>query len=188
MKKCLILIVSFFLVLQLKANDFSLEMKKSDVFNHLDVALSLGTTGIGFDLATPIYKDLLQLRAGYAFMPGFRQTLTFGVDNYTKDGTIVSSKKQQISELMKKFTGYDVERHYFINDLGKKIALLVIGIEKYEEISHQTDDRMFFLYSIEVSGKTATVRVKHNVVCRGHENINAFIRILLDKYIEWLNR
>lgn len=30
-----------------------------------------------------------------------------------------------------KFTGYNVERHYFINDLGKKIALLVLGIEKY---------------------------------------------------------
>lgn len=30
-----------------------------------------------------------------------------------------------------KFTGYNIERHYFINDLGKKIALLVIGIEKY---------------------------------------------------------
>ena len=29
------------------------------------------------------------------------------------------------------FTGYNVERHYFINDLGKKIALLLIGIEKY---------------------------------------------------------
>jgi len=29
------------------------------------------------------------------------------------------------------FTGYDIERHYFINDIGKKIALLVIGIEKY---------------------------------------------------------
>jgi arginyl-tRNA synthetase len=29
------------------------------------------------------------------------------------------------------FTGYDVEKHYFINDIGKKIALLVIGIEKY---------------------------------------------------------
>ena len=28
------------------------------------------------------------------------------------------------------FTGYEVERHYFINDIGKKIALLVIGIEK----------------------------------------------------------
>ena len=29
------------------------------------------------------------------------------------------------------FTGYEVERHYFINDIGKKIALLVIGIEQY---------------------------------------------------------
>ena len=30
-----------------------------------------------------------------------------------------------------KFVDYEVERHYFINDLGKKIALLVIGVEKY---------------------------------------------------------
>lgn len=29
------------------------------------------------------------------------------------------------------FTGYEVERHYFINDIGMKIALLVIGIENY---------------------------------------------------------
>lgn len=29
------------------------------------------------------------------------------------------------------FTGYKVERHYFINDIGLKIALLVIGIEQY---------------------------------------------------------
>jgi len=29
------------------------------------------------------------------------------------------------------FTGYKVDRHYFINDIGKKIALLVIGIEMY---------------------------------------------------------
>jgi len=29
------------------------------------------------------------------------------------------------------FTGYEVERHYFINDIGMKIALLVIGIENF---------------------------------------------------------
>lgn len=29
------------------------------------------------------------------------------------------------------FTGYNVQRHYFINDLGKKIALLLIGTLKY---------------------------------------------------------
>lgn len=29
------------------------------------------------------------------------------------------------------FSGYEVERHYLINDIGKKIALLLIGIEEY---------------------------------------------------------
>src|SRR5699024_4254788 len=29
------------------------------------------------------------------------------------------------------FTGYKTERHYFINDIGKKIALLLIVIEMY---------------------------------------------------------
>ena len=29
------------------------------------------------------------------------------------------------------FTGYKVEKNYFINDIGKKIALLIIGIENY---------------------------------------------------------
>ncbi len=29
------------------------------------------------------------------------------------------------------FVGYNVKRHYFINDLGKKIALLVIGVSRY---------------------------------------------------------
>lgn len=30
-----------------------------------------------------------------------------------------------------KFTGYNVERHYFVNDIGKQIAMLVVGTEKY---------------------------------------------------------
>lgn len=44
------------------------------------------------------------------------------------------------------FTGYDVERHYFINDLGKKIALLVIGAEKYGK----DDDKFSDLLNIYV--------------------------------------
>lgn len=30
-----------------------------------------------------------------------------------------------------KFSGFDVERHYLINDIGKQIAILIIGVEKY---------------------------------------------------------
>lgn len=106
------------------------ELKQDDIrpFSHLDVALTLGTTGVGFDLATPIYKDVIQLRAGYAFMPGFRQTMTFGVDSYTKDGTIVSSKKQQISELMHQFTGYDID--YEVD---------MIGVPTYQNVNVMVD-------------------------------------------------
>lgn len=40
------------------------------VFNHLSLGVTLGTTGIGFDVATPVTR-FFQLRAGYSFMPKF---------------------------------------------------------------------------------------------------------------------
>lgn len=39
-------------------------------FNSVAVGLNVGTTGIGFDVATPI-GNYLALRAGVDFMPGF---------------------------------------------------------------------------------------------------------------------
>ena len=38
------------------------------IFDHLSAGISLGTTGIGFEVAAPI-TDYLQLRAGYSFLP-----------------------------------------------------------------------------------------------------------------------
>lgn len=109
MRKSLLLVIVCCMSQYMVASDFFSKKGNSNSFNHLDLSLTVGSTGLGVDLATPIYSDVVQFRAGYAFMPGFRQTMTFGVDNYTKDGTIVSSKKQQISELMKKFTGYNID-------------------------------------------------------------------------------
>lgn len=36
------------------------------IFDHMSLGLTLGTTGIGFDLAAPV-TDYLQVRAGYNF-------------------------------------------------------------------------------------------------------------------------
>ena len=41
---------------------------------HLDASITLGTTGVGFDLATPV-SDYAQLRVGYAFMPSFHKSM-----------------------------------------------------------------------------------------------------------------
>ena len=41
------------------------------VFDHMSLGVTLGTTGVGFDLAAPV-TDYLQVRAGYNFFSGFK--------------------------------------------------------------------------------------------------------------------
>ena len=48
------------------------------MFNHLDASITLGTTGLGFDVATPL-GDYAQLRVGYSFMPSFHKSMYFNV-------------------------------------------------------------------------------------------------------------
>ena len=42
--------------------------KEHDIFQHLDLSVTLGTTGIGIDVASPV-TEWAQLRLGYEFMP-----------------------------------------------------------------------------------------------------------------------
>lgn len=43
-------------------------------FEHLDLSLTVGSTGIGFDLAMPV-NNLLQVRTGATFMPKIQRTM-----------------------------------------------------------------------------------------------------------------
>ena len=45
-----------------------------------------------------------------------------------------------------KFDGYNVETHYFINDIGKQIAMLLVGIEKKDIMDTVTFEDMLKLY------------------------------------------
>ena len=45
---------------------------EGNTFKHLEVSVSLGTTGIGIDVATPIC-DFLQVRLGYDYMLPFKR-------------------------------------------------------------------------------------------------------------------
>jgi arginyl-tRNA synthetase len=56
-----------------------------------------------------------------------------------------------------KFNGYDVETHYFVNDIGKQIAIIAQGfkkgvesektvIEKYRRYEGKDDFKIFFMY------------------------------------------
>ena len=72
--------------------------KELQAFNHLDFGVSLGTTGIGFDFATPIC-DFAQVRAGFSYMPEIKPTMHFGVQ-VGDDPTTSQSKFDKMASML----------------------------------------------------------------------------------------
>lgn len=79
---------------------------ENKVFNHLDIALTAGTTGLGIELATPLGR-MLQLRTGYSFMPEFSPIMTFDIQ-VGSDPTISQQKFKKLASILEKFTGYEI--------------------------------------------------------------------------------
>ena len=89
--------------------------KQSGVFKNLDLSVTAGTTGIGFDIASKIGKSV-QLRAGYEFMPRFTKSIYFPVEVggqpaklYDANGNRIESSFDRLSKLLSQFTGYQVQ-------------------------------------------------------------------------------
>ena len=78
-------------------------------FDHLDLSVTLGTSGIGFDVATPI-GNYVQLRAGYEFMPQIHL-------KYDANGNRVESRFDRLAKTLKELTGYNVDNH--VEMIGK---------------------------------------------------------------------
>lgn len=66
MKK--LLFISFAMLLGLQGAKAQDQVEDFGIFDHLSAGVTVGTTGIGIDLAAPI-TNVVQLRAGYSFMP-----------------------------------------------------------------------------------------------------------------------
>lgn len=81
--------------------------KEHGIFQHLDVSLNLGTTGVGVELSSPV-SEMVHLRAGFDFMPHFHHKMSFGVqvgDNEAES----DAKFNRLSGLLEDFTGYKVD-------------------------------------------------------------------------------
>ena len=76
-------------------------------FNHLDVSLTTGATGIGFDASMPL-NEWVDVRAGYAIMPRFNYRMHFGVE-VGDDPTTSQQKFNRLSGLLEGFTGNQVD-------------------------------------------------------------------------------
>ncbi len=81
--------------------------QEQGIFKHLDVSLTAGSTGIGFDLSTPI-GDYVKLRTGLSIMPRVELPTSFKLQ---VGDTIETSKSkfERLSERLSGITGKKVE-------------------------------------------------------------------------------
>lgn len=97
--------------------------KENNVFQHLDLSVTAGTTGVGLEVSSPI-GEYLQLRAGYDFMPRFTAKMKFDITiggkpahQYDAQGNPVESAFDKMQRLMYGFSGFEVDDH--VDMLGK---------------------------------------------------------------------
>src|SRR5574344_1273922 len=87
MRTAFITLVALSLPFTMIAQDEKRE-NTNNLLTHLDIGVTMGTTGIGIDLASPISQNM-QFRTGFAFIPHF----------------------DKISDMMENITGYEIDQH-----------------------------------------------------------------------------
>jgi hypothetical protein len=83
----------------------TLTLSAQDYFNHMDLGISVSSTGIGADIAMPV-GDYVRLRTGFTYMPKFTFTSNFGVDFM---GDVSSDKLRRMKDMMSNFMGKSMQ-------------------------------------------------------------------------------
>ena len=88
---------------------------KGNTFKHLEVSVTLGTTGLGIDVAAPIC-DFLQVRLGYDYMLPFKRKFEMPLAGggeaarvYDETGNRKVTKFNEIQNYIYEQSGYDLE-------------------------------------------------------------------------------
>lgn len=80
--------------------------KKQPLFNHLDLGVTLGTTGVGIDMAMPV-TNYARLRTGFSYVPRIEVPMSFSVQ-VGDDPSTSQTKFDKLSEMLTSFTGKPV--------------------------------------------------------------------------------
>ncbi|MDE6192403.1 MAG: hypothetical protein K2M83_00240 [Muribaculaceae bacterium] len=83
------------------------KMDRYGIFNSIELAANIGTTGLGLEVASPITK-WTKLRAGVDWMPPISIPMTFGMESYV-DGQ-VNDKFETIQDLMYQMSGMTLDK------------------------------------------------------------------------------
>ena len=119
MKRILFVITTIICGLSTTRAQFTTDEYK--LFNHLDLGATIGTTGIGLGVSSPI-GQYLQIRTGVDYMPHFKYDMDFGIQlgdepgkKFDENGNLTHFGK--LSEMLKGFTGYEPDE--YVTMVGK---------------------------------------------------------------------
>ena len=89
----------------------TLTSQAQNMFNHLDLGVTLGTTGIGLDAAMPV-GNYVKLRTGFEVMPRFNYDMNFGVESFDGTGTSIDqSTFNRMADVLYGLTGFKVDQN-----------------------------------------------------------------------------
>ena len=109
---------------------------EENIFSKIDVMGSYVNFYLNYDKASNVINEILNNKNYGSLNQGHNDALLIEHTSINPNaephmGRCRNSLIGDFLSRLYQFVGYKVERHYFINDLGKKIALLVIGVEEY---------------------------------------------------------
>lgn len=142
MKKTLYIIAAVFSLISSVAcvqeanaqNSLFMQMDKHGVFNRIELAANIGTTGLGLEVASPV-TEWAKLRVGVDFMPRFNIPLTFDLNSYV-DGQL-SDKFERIQEMMYDLSGLNIDREIKMDSKPTMTAMrLLVDVYPFRSNRH----------------------------------------------------
>lgn len=122
--------------------------KEHNIFQHLDASVTLGTTGVGIDVSSPM-GEYFQLRGGISVMPKFDYKMNFGVQvGETND----DSKFNRLAGALESLTGYKVNNSVdMIGNPSWWNAHVLVDVFPFKENKHWHFTAGVFLGSSKVA-------------------------------------
>ena len=136
----------------------------SQVFNHLDLSLTAGTTGIGLDVASPV-GDYVRLRAGFSIMPRIHKDMRFEIQ-VGDDAATSEQKFNTLSGYLKDFMGQEVDDH--VTMVGRPTYSnfnLLVDVFPFKKNKHWHFTAGFYLGSDKIADCINDMSVSPSLTC-----------------------
>lgn len=158
-----------------------LNMREHGVFNTIEIAANVGTTGLGLEIASPMTK-WAKLRVGFDAMPNFKVPMKFGVNSYL-DGQI-NNKFGKIQDMMQQVTGMDIDEKVEMDSRPTLTTFkMLVDVYPFQNNRHWHLTAGFYLGGRSAGKSINTMKEMPSLVCLNMYN-RLYNYVMADDFID----